>query len=131
MSKSIGAQQVRATEADQHKPIGHASLTEDEKTILSWSHEIRLTEFQKVNEDIDRRVLENRLIQLESLALDNGEILDALRSDPDLTWEIVMDMILGGPADGYTSTLHGLEEIHYPEHFWKAIVENEREKLIH
>lgn len=129
MNKSTGAQQIRATEAHEQRPIGHASLTEDEKIILSWNHEARLREFQKVNVDIDRRVLENKLLQLESLALDNGEILDALRTDPDLTWEMVMDMFLGGPADGYTSTLHGLEDINYPEHFWKAIVENEREKL--
>ena len=27
-------------------------------------------------------------------------------------------------------TFHGLEGINYPEHFWKALVENEREKLI-
>jgi hypothetical protein len=39
-------------------------------------------------------------------------------------------MFLGGPVDGYTSTFHGLEDVEYPEHYWKATIENEREKLI-
>src|SRR5258705_343729 len=41
MNKSTGAQQIRAIEAHEQRPIGHASLTEDEKIILSWGHEAR------------------------------------------------------------------------------------------
>ena len=40
------------------------------------------------------------------------------------------DMFTVGVVDVYTSTFHSLDDINYPEHFWKAIIENEREKLI-
>ena len=114
----------------QKKRVGHAALSAQEREVLSWSRERRLEEFQKVNEGIDKRVLENKLVYVDSMTLDNGEILDALRTNPKLTWEMVRDMFLGGPVDGYTSTFHGLDDIRYPEHFWKATIENEREKLI-
>jgi hypothetical protein len=110
--------------------VGHASLSVREKEILGWSREKRLAEFQKVNIDIDTQELETKLLYIDTMTLDNGEILDALRTNPKLTWEMVRDMFLGGPVDGYTSTFHGLEDIDYPEHFWKATIENEREKLI-
>ncbi len=110
--------------------MGHASLSDREKQVLRWSLEKRLEEFQKVNKGIDKQVLESKLLYIDSMTLDNGEILDALRTNPKLTWEMVRDMFLGGPVDGYTSTFHGLEDVEYPEHFWKATVENEREKLI-
>jgi hypothetical protein len=97
--------------------------------ILTWSRERRLKEFQKVNADIDQQTLENKLFYLDTITVDSGEILDILRLSPGLTWEKVRDMFLGGPVDGYTSTFHGLQDIVYPEHFWKAIIENEREKL--
>jgi len=120
-----------AARARQPKRIvGHASLSEHEKKILGWSHERRLAEFQKVNEGIDTTVLEGKLLYIDSMTIDNGEILDALRTNPKLTWAMVRDMFLGGPVDGYASTFHGLEDISYPEHFWKATIENEREKLI-
>ena len=38
-------------------------------------------------------------------------------------------MFMGGPVDGFTSSFHNLEGIQYPKHFWKATIENEREKL--
>ena len=114
----------------QKRVGGHAALSANEKAVLSWSRERRLGEFQKVNEGIDKQVLENILLYIDSMTLDNGEILDALRTNPKLTWEMVRDMFLGGPVDGYTSTFHGLDDISYPEHFWKATIENEREKLI-
>ena len=113
----------------QKKSVGHAALSEQEKGVLSWSRERRLEEFQKVNEGIDQQVLDNKLMYLDSMTLDNGEILDALRTNPKLSWELVRDIFLGGPVDGYTSTNHGLDDINYPEHFWKATIENEREKL--
>lgn len=109
--------------------LGHATLTEDEKKILSWSRERRLEEFQKVNAGIDKQTLENKLVYIDTITVDNGEILDALRHSPKLAWEKVRDMFLGGPVDGYTSTFHGLDDIVYPEQFWKATIENEREKL--
>jgi hypothetical protein len=136
MSKQEGKQRTAntgtaAARARQPKRIvGHALLSEHEKEILGWSHERRQAEFQKVNEGIDTTVLEGKLLYIESMTIDNGEILDALRTNPRLTWEMVRDMFLGGPVDGYTSTFHGLEDISYPEHFWKATIENEREKLI-
>ncbi len=113
----------------QTRSLGHASLTEDEKKILSWSHERRLEEFQKVNEGVDRHALETKLMYIDSITLDNAEILDILKLNPKLSWEKVRDVFLGGPVDGYTSTFHSLDDINYPEHFWKAVVENEREKL--
>lgn len=113
----------------QSRSLGHASLTEGEKKILSWSRERRLEEFQKVNAGIDKQALENKLFYIDTITVDNGEILDTLRLSPKLAWEKVRDMFLGGPVDGYTSTFHGLQDIVYPEHFWKATIENEREKL--
>ena len=120
-----------ATRARQQKwLVGHAALSGVEREVLAWSRERRLREFQKVNEGVETQFLESKLLYIDSMTLDNGEILDALRTNPKLTWEMVRDMFLGGPVDGYTSTFHGLEDIDYPEHFWKATIENEREKLI-
>lgn len=110
--------------------LGHASLAEDEKGILKWSRERRLKEFQKVNEGIDTELLESKLFYVDTLTIDNGEILDILKLNAKLSWEKVRDVFLGGPVDNYTSTFHALDEIKYPKHFWKAIIENEREKLI-
>ena len=114
----------------QKKSVGHAALSAQEKGILRWSRERRLEEFEKVNEGADKQVLETKLLYIDSMTLDNGEVLDALRTNPKLTWEMVRDMFLGGPVDGYTSTYHGLDDINYPEYFWKATIENEREKLL-
>jgi hypothetical protein len=113
----------------QSQGLGHPSLTEEEKTILNWSRERRLQEFQKVNPGIDKEALESTLFYIDTITIGNGEILDTLRLTPKIGWEKVRDMFLGGPVDGYTSTFHGLEDIVYPEHFWKATIENEREKL--
>lgn len=115
---------------EENRSLADASLTEDEKETLNWSRERRLEEFQKINQGIDIRVLENKLFYIDTLTVDNGEILDILKLNPKLSWQKVRDVFLGGPVDGYTSTFHGLEEIDYPEHFWKATIENEREKLI-
>lgn len=109
--------------------LGHASLSAAEMEILSWSRERRLEEFQKVNAGVDQHTLENKLFYIDTITVDSGEILDVLRLTPGLSWEKVRDMFLGGPVDGHTSTFHGLEGIVYPEDFWKAIIENEREKL--
>jgi hypothetical protein len=111
------------------KSLGHASLSADEKDVLSWTRKRRLEEFQKVNAGIDKHTLENKLFYIDTITVDSGEILDVLRLTPNLSWEKVRDVFLGGPVDGHTSTFHGLEGIIYPEHFWKAIIENEREKL--
>ncbi len=111
------------------RTVGHASLTKDERKILAWSPEQRVAAFQKVNKGIDKQALEKKLLFIDNITLDNGEILDALRTNPKLTWEMVRDMFLAGPVDGYTSTFHSLDDIVYPEHFWKATIENEREKL--
>jgi hypothetical protein len=120
-----------SSKAARNKPaVGHASLTEDERQLLKWSPAFRLAQFQKVNEGTDREVLENKLLYIDSIAIDGGEILDAMRVNPKLTWEVVKDLFLGDPVDGYTSTFHHLGDINYPEHFWKAIIENERQKLL-
>jgi hypothetical protein len=111
------------------RSFGHASLTEDEKKIFSWSREERMKEFQKVNSAIDQQSLETTLFYIDTITVDSGEILDILRLSPNLSWEKVRDMFLGGPVDGHTSTFHNLDGIVYPEHFWKAIIENERAKL--
>ena len=110
--------------------LGYSSLTDDEREVLSWSAERRLQEFQKANDGIEAQVLENKLLYFDTLIIDNGEIFDNLGLDPTLTWENIRDMFLSGPVDSYASTFHGLSDIKYPEHFWKAIVENERERLI-
>jgi hypothetical protein len=125
---STGTAAARARQ--QKWLVGHAALNGLEREVLTWSREKRLREFQKVNEGVETPFLESKLLYIDSMTLDNGEILDALRTNPKLTWEMVRDMFLGGPVDGYTSTFHGLEDINYPEPFWKATIENEREKLI-
>jgi hypothetical protein len=62
----------------QKKREGHATLSAHEKSVLSWSRERRLEEFVKVNEGTEKQVLESKLLYIDSMALDNGEILDAL-----------------------------------------------------
>jgi hypothetical protein len=125
--KGTGTSKERTRQ--ENRSLGRASLTEDEKQILNWSDERRLEEFQKVNPDADRQELVNKLFYVDTLTVDNGEILDILKLNPRLSWQKVRDVFLGGPVDGYTSTFHGLEDINYPAHFWKATIENEREKL--
>lgn len=114
----------------QENRLGRASLTEAELKILEWSSEKKLEEFRKINQGIDTQELERKLLYIDTLTVDNGEILDILKLNPQLSWQKVKDVFLGGPVGGYTSTFHGLDEIKYPEHFWKATIENEREKLI-
>ena len=119
-----------ATGVRKNRAVGHAALSREEKQILTWNREQRLAEFQKVNPNTDKKNVENRLLFIDSMAIDNGEIRDVLKINPKITWEIVRDMFTGDAVDGYTSTFHGLDDINYPEHFWKATIENEREKLI-
>ncbi len=114
----------------QENRLGRASLTEGELKILEWSSEKKLEEFRKINQVIDTQELEKKLLYIDTLTVDNGEILEILKLNPQLSWQKVKDVFLSGPVDGYTSTFHGLDEIKYPEHFWKATIENEREKLI-
>lgn len=110
--------------------LGLSSLTEDEREVLNWGRRKRLQEFQKVNAGVNPKVLEEKLLYIETITIENGEILAALAFNQSLSWEKVRDLFLGGPVDGYTSTFHGLGDIEYPEHFWKAIIENEREKML-
>jgi hypothetical protein len=119
-----------ATGARKKKAVGHAALTPEEKRVLSWTSDQRLEEFQKINPNVSAEDLENKLLFIDSMTVDNGEILDVLRINPKSSWEIVRDMFTAGEVDGYTSTFHGLDDINYPEHFWKAIIENERQKLM-
>lgn len=119
-----------ATSARKKRAVGHAALSTAERDTLRWTPEQRLAEFQRVNPNLDQQDLESKLLFIDSMALGNGEILDVLRVNPRVTWEIVRDMFTGGAVDGYTSTYHGLDDITYPDHFWKAIIENEREKLL-
>lgn len=123
----MGTAASRASQQTRRR--GLASLTAEEKKVLGWSQETRLEEFQRVNEGVDRHVLETKLMYIDSITLDNAEVLDVLNLNPTLSWEKVRDVFLGGPVDGYTSTFHGLDDIDYPEHFWKAIIESERDKL--
>jgi hypothetical protein len=118
-----------ATGARKKRAVGHAASVE-EKQVLSWTSEQLLAEFQRVNPDMNKQDLEKKLLFIDSMAIDNGEIRDVLRINPKATWQIVRDMFTGGVVDGYTSTYHGLDDMNYPEHFWKAIIENEREKLL-
>ena len=119
-----------ATGTRKKRAVGHAALTAEERKVLSWNAEQRLAAFQKVNPGISQEELEKRLLFIDSISVDNGEIIDALKINPKTSWEIVRDMFTAGEVDGYTSTFHGLDDINYPEHFWKAIIENEREKLL-
>lgn len=120
----------QATSASKKRAVGHAALSGAEKEVLSWTRERRLAEFQRVNPNVEKRELENKLLFIDSMALENGEIVDVLRVNPRVTWEIVRDMFTQGAVDGYTSTYHSLNDITYPDHYWKALIENEREKLI-
>ncbi len=106
-----------------------SSLSNEEREVLNWSREKRLEEFQKVNKALSLKTLEDKLMYIDTITIENGEILDTLRLNPKLSWEKVRDMFTSGPVDGFTSTFHDLEGIEYPKHFWKAIVENERGKL--
>jgi len=108
---------------------GVASLNAEEREVLNWTRGRRLNEFKKVNPDQTSKNLEAKILYIETITIENGEILDALRLNPTLSWEKVRDIFLGGVVDGYTSTFHGLDGIEYPEHFWKALIENERDKL--
>lgn len=119
-----------ATGKGKTKILGHAALNSEEKLVLTWTADQRLAEFQKVNPNVDTKELETKLLYIDSMSVDNGEILDVLRVNPKATWQIVRDMFTAGEVDGYTSTFHGLDDIKYPPNFWKAIIENEREKLI-
>jgi len=130
MSKEAHNEASTGAAARKSKPLGHAVLTVEEKQVLSWTPEQRLAEFQKVNPSINQHDLEKKLLFIDSMTVDNGEILDVLRINPKTTWQIVRDMFTAGAVDGYTSTFHGLDDIKYPVHFWKAIIENEREKLL-
>ena len=114
----------------QKRTFGHESLTDYERSILDWSSQRRLAEFQKANQSTPARILENKLLIIDTLMIGNGEILDILVLDPTHTWEKIRDAFLGGQVEGCTSTLHDLDDINYPECFWKAIIENERERLI-
>lgn len=109
--------------------LGLASLSAAEREVLDWTQERRLAEFQRVNTSMSAAVLESKLLYIDTITIENGEILDTLRLNPKLSWEKVRDMFMGGPIDGFTSTFHDLEGIEYPESFWKATIENEREKL--
>ena len=119
-----------ANTARAKKAFGHAALSSEEKQILNWTPEQRLAEFRKLNPEVAQPELEKKLLFIDSMTVDNGEILDALRINPKTKWQIVRDMFTAGEVDGYTSTFHGLDDINYPQNFWKAIIENEREKLI-
>ena len=134
MTKTKAATKAKAVPKAQPKQPeelqGVASLTDEEREVLNWTRGRRLAEFKKVNPDHTTKSLETKLIFIETITVDGGEILDALRLNPTLSWEKVRDIFVGGIVDGYTSTFHGLDGIEYPEHFWKATIENERDKLI-
>ena len=131
MSKHIPSQVAEtASSARKKKLLGHAALNGGEKQVLSWTPEQRLAEFQKVNPSVNQAEIEKKLLFIDSMTVDNGEILDVLRVNPKTSWQIVRDIFTAGAVDGYTSTFHGLDDINYPQHFWKALIENEREKLI-
>lgn len=133
MTKTKAATKARAvTKAQPKEPEelqGVASLTDEEREVLNWTRGRRLAEFKKVNPNHTTKSLETKLILIETITVDGGEIMDALRLNPTLSWEKVRDIFVGGIVDGYTSTFHGLDGIEYPEHFWKALIENERDKL--
>lgn len=134
MTKTKAATKAKAVpKAQPQQPEelqGVASLSDEEREVLNWTRGRRLAEFKKVNPDHTTKSLETKLIFIETITVDGGEILDALRLNPTLSWEKVRDIFVGGIVDGYTSTFHGLDGIEYPEHFWKATIENERDKLI-
>jgi hypothetical protein len=88
-------------------------LSEAERAILDWSHERRLLEFQAVNGSVQESIFKTKLMYIDTLAIDNGEILDILARNPTLSWEEVRDLLLSGPFEAYTSTLHSLEEISF------------------
>ncbi len=108
---------------------GVASLSAAEREVLNWTRGRKLNEFKKVNPEHTTKSLETKIMYIETMTIEGGEILDTLRLNPTLSWEKVRDIFLGGVVDGYTSTFHGLDGIEYPAHFWKATIENERDKL--
>jgi hypothetical protein len=130
MTKQFSAVSAGGATGVPKRAVGHAALSAAEMEVLSWSRERRHEEFQRVNPNVDKKELENKLLFIDTMAVGNGEILDALRTNPKATWEIIRDIFTGGEVDGYTSTFHGLDDLNYPDHFWKAIIENEREQLV-
>lgn len=129
MAKKRSAAAVVAAPTALSEPQGVASLSDEERAVLSWTRKDRLRAFQKVNPRFTTRTLEAKLLYIDTITIENGEILDTLRLNPTLSWEKVRDVFMGGVVDGYTSTFHGLDDIEYPEHFWKATIESERDKL--
>jgi hypothetical protein len=119
-----------SAQAQNRQPAqGIASLTSAERAVLNWSPDQRMQEFRQVNARLSTQALEEKLLFIDTITVENGEILDTLRLNPSLSWEKVRDLFMGGPVDGYTSTFHGLDDIIYPEHFWKATIESERDRL--
>src|SRR5688500_2672252 len=68
---------------------GVASLSAEEREVLSWTRGRRLNEFKKVNPDQTSKKLEAKILYIETITVENGEILDALRLNPTLSWEKV------------------------------------------
>jgi hypothetical protein len=67
-----------------NRSLGHTSLSEDEREVLTWSREGRLEGFHKINYGIDAQALENKLFYIDTLTVDSGEILDILKLNPRL-----------------------------------------------
>ena len=118
------------TPTASQETYGLASLSSEERQVLNWTREQRLNEFLKVNSRMPLRALEAKLLYIDTITIENGEIRDTLKLDHFLSWEKVRDIFMGGVVDGYTSTFHGLDDIEYPEHFWKATIESERETVV-
>lgn len=114
--------------------IGRQALSPGELKILDWDEATKLTAFKKANEGeekVTERMIREKIMYIETLTQGNGEIYDVLRIQPNLSWEKIMSMFTSNlHIDGMTSTLHMLGTIKYPSGFWKALIENEREKIL-
>ena len=115
----------------QNPNFGIASLSPEERAILYWDNARTVSEVQRANPGVEPEVVKEKLLRIDQICIVNGGITDAFRMlGPETGWEKIRDLYVNNePVDGMVSTYHNLGRINYPEGFWKAIIEREREKL--
>jgi len=115
----------------QNPNLGTASLEPEELEILEWDNDRIVSEIQQVNPDVDSEVVKDKVLRIAEMCINNGGIAEAFRmSEPAVSWQSIRDLFMNDkPVKGMVSTHHNLGKINYPEGFWKAIIERERDKL--
>jgi hypothetical protein len=129
----------QTNQADQVKPkYGVASLSEQERAILTQPRDVELKEFERLNSGMDHHALENRIeIFHRQMILMNG-LFDIMRKDIPLEllrkwgWEKLWDVCLGDPeaSDSHYKD-HAMNDIVFPDPFRKAWIESVRDDTIY